>query len=174
VDLGGIAASVETASATVLIAAENGYTVDELAGMLEGGIPEGVGASYWGSFDASFREFRGVATSDLDVGDFRSLDVEGAEFAAVELRSPAGASEVVARRVDGRWLVDMVATFGPALIRRLRATLDAAVDDPRSAPVRAAFVRAVIPALRAAVELSPRDPLLLSELGAMDKLAGGQ
>ncbi len=173
-DLGGIAASVDATSATVLIAAENGYSVEELAALLDGGVPEGVASSYWTSFNDSFREFRGLRLSGLDVGDFRGIDVDIAEFAAVELRSPDGVSEVVARRIEGRWRVDMVATFGPALIRSLRATLDDAVNDPRGDAVRDGYVSAVVPGLTAAVALAPEDPLLRSELAAMEVLISGQ
>ncbi|MFQ5554979.1 MAG: hypothetical protein ACE5GC_06370, partial [Acidimicrobiia bacterium] len=122
-----------------------------------------------------FREFQGIALSSLVVGDFRTLAVETVEFAAVELSSPQGSTEVVARRdEEGPWTVDMVATFGPALVRRLRGILDAAVDDPQGAVIRAGYVAAVLPGLEAATQLHEQDTLLQSELAAMHVLVGDQ
>lgn len=174
-NLGDIAATVEETSATILISIENGYSVEELAGLLDGGLPEGVASSYWATFGDAFAEFRDLELSSLVVGDFTALDVERGEFAAVELVSADATSEVITRRDEtGRWQIDMVATFGPALVRRLRTTLDAAADDPAGAAVRAGYSRVVIPGLTAAVELHADDTLLRSELAAMEVLAAAQ
>ncbi len=163
---------MDATSATILIAVENGFPVAETAALLEGGIPEGVAASYWRSFRSSFREFRGLPLSVLDVGDFQAIDVAGAEYAVVELSSPQAMSDIVTVRRDARWTVDLVATFGPALVRSLRAVLDAALGDGAGEAVVAAYRSTVVPALRAAVELAPDDPLLRSELAAMEVLVG--
>ncbi len=174
-DLRAIATAVDETSATVVIAAENGYTVGELAALLDGGLPEGVASSYWTSFESAFEEFRGIKMSSLVVGDFSPIEVDAGEFAAVELESPEGLAEVVTRRAaDGRWRVDMVATFGPALVRTLRSTLDDAAADPDGAVVRAGYARSVLPALEAAVALDTGDTLLQSQLAAMRLLVGDQ
>ncbi len=174
-DLGDIAAAVEETSAAILISIENGYSVEELAGLLDGGLPEGVATSYWATFADAFAEFRGLEPSSLVVGDFRALEAESGEYAAVEVVSADATSEVITRRDEtGRWQVDMVATFGPALVRRLRTTLDAAGDDPAGAAVRAGYSRVVIPGLTAAMELHADDTLLRSELAAMEVLATPQ
>ena len=84
-----------------------------------------------------------------------------------------GSREVIARRhEDGRWRIDMVATFGPALVRSLRTTLDAATTDPNGVVVRSGYARSVLPGLRAAIELNREDTLLRSELAAMELLVG--
>ena len=174
-DLSKIAVAVDETSASILIATENSYSVDELAALLDGGISEGIATTYWSSFEEAFLEFRGVGFSSLVVGDFRSLNVADAVFAAVELVSPDGVSEVIARRhEDGRWRIDMVATFGPALVRSLRTTLDAATTDPNGVVVRSGYARSVLPGLRAAIELNREDTLLRSELAAMELLVGNQ
>jgi hypothetical protein len=174
-DLIGIAAAVEETSATILIAAENGYDTAELASLLDGGLTEGVASSYWSTFASSFRDFRGLSLDDLTVGDFRSLAVPEGEFAAVELIGPEGASYVLTRRDEsGRWWIDMVATFGPALVRTLRRLLDDAVGAPEEPIVSAGFAAAVLPALAAAVALDGGDSLLRSELAAMQVLVAGQ
>ncbi len=174
-DLRAIANSVDETAATIVIAAENAYTVAELAALLDGGLPEGVASSYWTSFESAFEEFRGIKMSSLVVGDFSRIDVAAGEFAAVELTSPEGLAEVVTRRAeDGRWRVDMVATFGPALVRTLRSTLDAAATDPDGAVVRSGYARSVLPALEAAVALDSGDTLLQSQLAAMQLLVGDQ
>ncbi len=172
-DLGRIASSVDETSAVIVIAAENDYSVGELASLLEGGLSGGVASTYWGSFEDSFREFRGISLSSIVVGDFEMLDVDDGEYAAVRLMTSEGATDVVTRRgEDGQWRIDMVATFGPALVRLLRAVLDEAADDPIGALVRSGFSRAVLPGLAAAIELDREDTLLQSQLGAMRVLVG--
>ena len=174
-DLVTIGSSVDETSAVIVIAAENDYSVGELGALLDGGLSEGVASTYWGSFEDSFREFRGISLASLVVGDFEMLDVESGEYAAVRLISSEGSTDIVALRgEDGQWRIDMVATFGPALIRLLRAMLDDAAGDPNGAVVRSGFSRAVLPGLEAAIELDREDTLLQSELGAMRVLVGGQ
>lgn len=169
-DLAGIESAVDGGGAAVLIAAENGFTPEELAVMLDTGIGETVAGSYWRSFAGSFEEFRGVPIDALVVGDFRSVSGAAEDYAAVAVIGEEGATDVITRRDDqGQWRVDLIATVGSPLVQRFRRLLEATPEDAAGNIVREHYRDTVLPALRIATA-GAEDPVVIIEVEAIEEM----
>ena len=94
------------------------------------------------------------------------FEAYGGSFAAVEVESPRGDLMVVAVETDNqRWLVDMLATFGPSFAPLFNLWIDRLPTDA-SAPVEA--LAGQLPSLQVARDRAT-DPEALAELDRLIK-----
>ncbi len=154
----------------ILVAIENGLGEEDLAAMLEAGVPGDAQAQYWESFAASFAEFAGDPIENLQAGLVAEFAVDGRNFAAVRvgLAPGAGSTGFVTAEAGGRWQVDLLATVAPALGGQLR-TLATGLDTGAGADAVREALAGQVPSLRAAIE-QPQpdaDDAVLRELEAL-------
>ena len=122
-----------------LMASIEGSTTPETATMLAEGVPPGVRAEFWQGFVDGYPAFAEEEVADLQVGEVELFVVDGQEFGAVNvtLRRTAGAGSWVTRRADdGRWRVDIFASFGPAFASPLRDWLETVAEDDQGRLIR--------------------------------------
>lgn len=89
-----------------------------------------VAANYWSGFSSNLDELLGVAPEDVGVGRVTEMDIDGREFARVELEVPVDRAtrRFVVQRTNG-WKVDVVATFAPTLAARLARAFESLQAD---------------------------------------------
>ena len=99
----------------VLLLAVESYSVDLYNELVNSGISPAASRNFWESFSSGVRGFTGADITEVQVVGENRFEAHGASFAAVELESPRGDLTIVAvETADGRWLVDLLATFGPS------------------------------------------------------------
>lgn len=138
----------------VLVAVDNQLTGAATAQLVRAGITDDVRRGYWASFAEGFSEFAGAPLSDLAIGAVEQFSVAEGEFAAVEVAftTRIGSTEIIAARAaDGSWLIDVLATIGPSLVRPLRSIL---VDLPSGEDglIVKGLLQSALPSLLAALE----------------------
>lgn len=171
-DVAGIAEAVEQQGLVVVTAAENAYSVNETAGLLQEGLSGQVSETYWTTFREEFAGFADTPFRDLEVGVYEEFSAAGEQYAVVTLRGGDGTGTVVTLRSAEGWQIDMAATVGAAFagqIRRLAEELD---GSPASVLVAAALRDRVLPGLRAAAHLDADNETLLAEIARIDRAVG--
>lgn len=99
----------------VLVLSVESYSVELYDELVAGGVSRSASDNFWESFVAGVRGFTGAAITEVDVLGERRFEAYGRSFAEVEAESPRGDLSIIAvLRDDGRWLVDLMATFGPS------------------------------------------------------------
>ena len=104
---------VDEAQVVLLIAVES-YSAEVFEQLSADGVDPDVNAAFWSSFVGGFEAFTGAAITDVGVGAERPFEYGGRSFAEVDLFSSRGEATVIAIVEDGRWYVDVLATFGPS------------------------------------------------------------
>jgi hypothetical protein len=114
-----------------LLASIEGVTPPETAAMLREGVPPVVRANFWSGFVEGFPVFAEQDVGEILIGSTEVFTVGGEQFGAVQVvfRYQPGAGAWVTRAEDGRWRVDMFATFGPSFANPLREWLETLPDD---------------------------------------------
>jgi hypothetical protein len=99
----------------VLVLAVESYAVGLYEDLASDGVTPGVSRTFWESFVAGVRGFTGADITEVEVLGAEHFEAYGRSFAEVEAMSPRGDLTVVAvQGSDGRWYVDLLATFGPS------------------------------------------------------------
>lgn len=156
----------------VLLVSLEGSSVAETAGMLGAGVPDSVRENFWGSFFASFTAFTEEELSGLTIEGGEEFSVEGREFATVAVALPESGGNgywIVRRDDQGRWRLDLFATFGPAFASPFRdwlAGLEAGTDTD-TAIAALADQRA---SLLAALQRQPFGPISPAAMSQVDAL----
>ena len=120
----------------VLLLAVESYSVALYDGLVSGGISPEVSRTFWESFAAGVRGFTGSDITEVDVLGETRFEAYGRSFAEVEAISPRGDLTVVAvLGEDGRWYVDLLATFGQSFAPLFNLWVDRLPPD--SSPVAA-------------------------------------
>jgi hypothetical protein len=164
-DGAAISRAVEQQGLVVVTAAENAYTPDETAVLLQDGLSTAAADVYWTAFREEFAGFAGTPFRDLEVGVYEEFAAAGGDFAVVTLRGGSGTGTVVALRGAEGWQVDMAATVGPAFAGQIRNLAEQLDDSPASSLVAAALQDRVLPGLLAAAHLDPDNATLQAEIG---------
>jgi hypothetical protein len=156
VDTGSAAATrslIDDTQLALILAMDNPITIAQLADLVRNGIPTDLRSAYWSAFGASFSDFAGADTGRLQVKQTQEFAVGRRAFAAVEIGfvDRIGSTTVVTAAVGEGWIVDLMATLGPTLVRPLRDLLAALGPDDDGNAVRSAMAESV-PSLRAALE----------------------
>ena len=168
-NLDGLRATTIPANVALVAGAENGFTVEQMASVVDAGLPGATARSYWTSFRESIGDFLGAGLDDVVVGGSEEFTVDAITYAAVTVVRGEASTEVLTRLSADGWRVDLVATVGPALavqIRRLVASIVAEADD---ATARSYAADAEI-ALGAALVRDPSNRALELELEAIEDL----
>ncbi len=140
--------------------------------MLNDGVPDQMRANFWRSFADSFPAFAEEELTELRVGETEAFSVEGESFAtvAVALRGLSGSGEWIARKdLQGRWRMDLFATFGPSFARPFREWLSRMGNSVEADRIRSALAgqRA---SLLAALQREPLGPISSSTMAEVDAL----
>lgn len=99
----------------VLVLAVESYSVELYDDLAATGVSPSVSRTFWESFVAGVRGFTGADITEVDVQGEERFDAYGRAFAEVEAMSPRGDITIVTiQDADGRWYVDLLATFGPS------------------------------------------------------------
>ncbi|NNC92655.1 MAG: hypothetical protein HKN80_09200 [Acidimicrobiia bacterium] len=99
----------------VLMLAVESFSVELYEELVSRGISEGVSRTFWESFSAGVRGFTGADITEIELVGERRFTAGGNEYAEVAAVSPRGDLTVVTvRSPDGKWFVDLLATFGPS------------------------------------------------------------
>ena len=159
-----IAAVVEPHGLVIVAAAENNYSMEQTASLLQSGFTEGLAANYWQSVREEFSGFAGVPFRDLEVGVYEEFDSGAERYAVVTLRSPGGDGSLVTSSGADGWKVDMAATVGPAFAAQIRTIAEGLDDTASSALIAQALREAVLPGLAAAAVLDPDNGDLAREI----------
>lgn len=165
----GIEEAVDQQGLIVVMAAENGFTLEETAGMLQTGMAAETSDAYWRAFREEFASFAGTPFRDLEVGVFEEFSAGGGEYAVVTLRGSDGDGTVVARRGPAGWQVDMVATIGSAFAGQIRNLAEQMDESAGASLVAAAFEDPVLPGLIAAAHLDPENEALKAEIARIER-----
>ncbi len=152
----GTATLVDERQLAVLTAIE-GASGAEVASMLTAGVPDQVRADFWEAFATSLPALLEQTAGQAQVGDQEDL---GDGFRALEVAFPGtpDAATWIVRDVDGSWLIDLFATFGPVFGPNLASwygTLDPGADRD----VIREVVVAGRPSLEMGLEHEPLGPL---------------
>lgn len=155
----------------VLVALAEGAPVSE-ARLVAGQASEVVGENYWAGFAESLEGFLGYGPDDIRIGEISRFEVEGSNFARVEVFVPLdGSIRTFLVAEDDGWKVDVIGTFSSGLAGKLataaetvrsdpdgaelldlmrahEASLLAALEDPRIGPEHRQAVLAAVEALR--------------------------
>lgn len=140
--------------------------------MLDGGVPDSARENFWRSFANSFPAFAEEQLMELRIGSVDLFSVEGLDFGAVAvaLSRSAGSGKWITRKdAQGRWRLDLFATFGAAFARPLRewlAGFEAGADKDR---IRAA-VSDQRASLLATLQREPFGPVSPSTVAEVDAL----
>ncbi len=169
VDLEGLAATTAPTNVALVAGAENGFTVEQMEAVVDAGLPVATRRAYWTSFEDSFTAFLGGETGEITVAAVESFDVDGTAFAAVTLERLGETSEILAQQHSDGWVVDMVATAGPALSVQVRRLVEAIVlegDDE----IAFTYATLAVRSLSAALARQPDNRSLELELEAIEDL----
>lgn len=98
----------------VLLVAVESFSTDVYDDLVTNGISPSVSRNFWSSFVNGLRGFTGAAITEVSAQGERRFSAYGSEYAEVGLESPLGSATVITMlEADGRWYVDLLATFGP-------------------------------------------------------------
>ena len=155
-----------------LMVSLEGFDVADTASMLRDGLPDRVSDNFWKSFSAGFPAFAEEDLAGVLVGSGEEFSVEGESFATVNvaLRRSQGSGDWIARRdVQGRWRLDLFATFGPSFAAPFRQWLAALQPGADADAARAALAdqRA---SLLAALQRQPFGPIGPNTMAEVDSL----
>ena len=155
-----------------LLIALEGFGIGETNSMLADGLPPAVRENFWKSFSAGFPIFAEEDLGGVLIGGGEAFSVEGRAFATVPvaLRQSEGSGDWIARRDNqGRWRLDLFATFGPSFATPLRAWLSDLGTDPEAVTARRALAdqRA---SLLAALQRQPFGPIGPDTMAEVDNL----
>lgn len=152
----GALPAVDDAQLAILIAVDGSLGPERAAALLDGGLSDDARRGFWDSFAAGFAGSAGAGPATVDTGPAEEFAVGDARFAAVPVSMAGGGTELITIEDGGVWRVDLIASFGPRLVRPLRQLLDAAGSDAAGRAVREALA-ASAPSLQAAVLRPPPD-----------------
>lgn len=145
-----------------MVALAEGAELGQVEEVLSGGATE-VGSNFWAGFVVGLGDTLGAGPGALRVGDVRRFDVDSVSFAEVEVYQVSdGARRRLVMRDDGPgWTVDVLASFGEALVPRLaqEAEVVRSTAGPTATTVLASM-RRVVPSLHAVLQLEEVSPEL--------------
>lgn len=130
----------------IIVSLEGGGT-EELAAMLEKGVPDEVATMFWTSFVDGFPELVGKSIENMEFGTSVPQEIEGVEFMSFPVAfgsAPAG-TEWFVRLTDHGWQIDLLATFAGPFAPALEALVARTSD-----PVVREALRAEAPSIEAA------------------------
>ena len=176
-DLDGLAGVTFDEQVALLIALD-GAPAAEARHLLENGVPRESRSMFWSSFRDTYSRSVGEELSDMVIAERDRVTVDLVSFAIVDvaLRKTSGQTRWIARMDnEGRWRVDLFATFASTFALPLRLWLATLADDADTAVVRRA-IAAQRPSLLAALREEPLGPIspgvatqirgLLTDVGA--------
>lgn len=155
-----------------LMVSLEGYDVTDTAAMLSNGLPALVRDNFWESFATGFPAFAEEDLAGVLIGGGEEFSVEGKGFAtvAVSLRQSEGSGDWIARKdSQGRWRLDLFATFGPSFATPFRGWLAGLGSGPEAEVARGALAdqRA---SLLAALQRQPFGPIGPETMAEVDSL----
>ena len=156
----------------VLLLALESYSLDLYDDLVANGISPAVSRNFWESFVTGVRGFTGADITEVEVVGAEPFDAYERSYAAVEAQSPRGDLTVVALQgEDGRWRVDMFATFGPSFAPLFNPWLDRL--GPGTPPEEA--LAGELPSLQVARDRAGllQDETALAELNGLLAILGG-
>jgi hypothetical protein len=162
-----LAELVEPGGLVILAAIENGFSEEEVAVLLDGGVPFDLIDKYWTSFRGGFADFAGVPLQSIEVGGHDEFMLGEIPFASVVITSGDGVTSVMASRRLGEWRLDLIGSFGPAFAAQLRRMLVNLSESPAGERIRDAYRSDVVPGLLAALRRAPGNRVLGAELERM-------
>ena len=172
-DSEALAEFVEPGGLVILAAIENGFTEEEVAALLDGGVPLDLIDEYWTSFRGGFADFAGVPLQSIEVGGHDEFMLGEIPFASVVITSGDGVTTVMASRRLGEWKLDLIGSFGSAFAAQLRRMLVNLSETAAGERIRDAYRTDVIPGLLAALRRAPGNRVLGAELERMALLLEG-
>jgi hypothetical protein len=151
------AATVTIGEQVALLVALDDGTASEAASYLADGIPEESLEMFWSGFKEAYVASFGEDVSDMLIADGNRVTIDLVRFALVDvaLRKTSGRTKWIARmNDDGRWVVDLFATFSSTFAQPLRLWLTTMPDSDDAVAVRKA-IAAQRPSLLAALQQQP-------------------
>ncbi|MDH5615745.1 MAG: hypothetical protein OEY62_04315, partial [Acidimicrobiia bacterium] len=155
-----------------LMVSLEGYSASDTVSMLSDGLPDLVRDNFWKSFSTAFPAFAEEELAGVLIGGGEEFSVEGKVFAtvAVALRQSEGSGNWIARRdAQGRWRLDLFATFGPMFATPFRDWLGG-LDDSLDADVSRAALADQRASLLAALQRKPFGPMGPETMAEVDQL----
>lgn len=168
-DLPGLTATTTPVDVALIAGAENGFSTEQMAAILEEGMPSATARSYWSTFQEAFSSLVGVPVGDIQVSGVGRFSVDDREFAAVGVQVDDAATEIVVATTDAGWRVDLVATLGPALAVQIRRLVAQVVEEADDAVARR-YAQAAMISLGAALARDPENRALDLEVEAIEDL----
>lgn len=121
----------------VLILAVESFSLDVYQDLASEGISPDVSRTFWESFVAGVQGFTGANITEVDVVGAQAFEAYGRRFAEVEASSPRGDLTIVAvLEPDGKWYVDLLATFGQSFAPLFNPWVDR-LPSGETAPIQA-------------------------------------
>ncbi|MGA7270065.1 MAG: hypothetical protein WB239_03230, partial [Acidimicrobiia bacterium] len=115
------AAALTDSTQAALLTLIEGADVSQVADVLAGDGRE-VSANFWSGFAQTLPADFSSKDLQISVGD--TFEQEGVEFVRVTVEAPEGDPQVFVLHQDGRWQVDLMATFASILAERMVAPVD--------------------------------------------------
>ncbi len=155
-----------------LMVSLEGFDVTDTVSMLSEGLPDQVRTNFWRSFSTGFPAFAEEELAGVLIGGGEEFSVEGKKFATVTvaLQQSQGSGDWIARQdTQGRWRLDLFATFGPSFATPFREWLAGHDSSPAADMARAALAdqRA---SLLAALQRQPFGPIGPETMAEVDAL----
>lgn len=161
-DIDRISDLVEPTGLAIVAAVENNLRSDELAGILESGLPPELARDYWDGFRRDFGSIRGTSFDEIRAGGELPIP-ESDGFTGVEISIGDTTGRVILLLTDSGWRIDFAATVGPALVGPLGEYLESALAGDHAVAIGDSFRSAVVPALTAAAALEEDNSVLVFE-----------
>lgn len=168
-DLDNLTATTMPANVALLAGAENGFTVEQMAAIVDLGLPSATARSYWGSFRESMTAFLGGGLEGVTVEGAESFTVGTSSYSAVTVERDGDTTDILARLGPDGWKVDLVATAGPALAVQIRRLVASIVESADDATARA-YAQEAETSLGAALARDPGNRSLELEFEAIEDL----
>lgn len=169
-DLAVLAATTTPENVALVAGAENGFTTEQMAAILDDGLPPATARSYWSTFRDGFVALLGTPIGDIRVSGVGRFAVDDRDFAAVGLQVEDAGTEILVAATSEGWRVDLVATVGPALAVQMRRLVAQIVEEADDDAVARSYARAAAISLGAALARDPEDRALDLELEAIEDL----
>ncbi len=170
-DLEGIDAVTDPENVALMAGAENGFTPSQLAAVTGTGLPGPSAESYWSTFREGLVTFLGAAPDTLVIGEVETFVYDDTEFAVVAVGTGESTTGIITQNTDDGWVVDMVATTGPALAVQVRRLLAAFEDDDEEQQTDASvFASIAVASLGAALDRDDTNRALDLEVEAIEDL----
>ncbi len=150
----------------VIVALAEGVSVDDALLLQTTGV-DVVARNFWTGFRQSLRDALGEDTIDVRIGEVERFAVEGTSFARVPVLFPLDGADrtFYVMETPSGWVIDVIATFAPALVPKIPELADAVRRNPDAAEL-GEVLRSLDPSLEVVAQDADTDVAVMQAVVA--------